>query len=263
MEFIHTIIDNRKLIVQLGKNEFKNKFANTNLGAIWGLITPFVFLITYVIVFQYILKTNSAGDYPYIVWFLPGIAMWLFLNDSILAASSSIRGYSYLVKKVVFPVDTIPVISIISSSIVGIFLIIISIIVCSCFGYFPNIFKLLYIMLAAICLIVSLTRLTSAICTLIPDFGQLLGVVMQLFFWFTPIIWNIAMLKEQEELYSLISCMPFTYLVNGLRAVFTGEHIFVETQIVPTCIFWGTVLIFFVWGNKIFATAKKDFADVL
>ena len=99
MDFIKTIIQQRKLIFQLGKNEFRNKFANTNLGAVWGFVQPFVFMITYVIVFQFILKTNSSGDSPYIVWFLPGMAMWLFLNDTILTASMSIRNYSYLVKK--------------------------------------------------------------------------------------------------------------------------------------------------------------------
>ena len=65
---------------QLGKNDFKNRFANTSLGSIWGFLQPFIFMITYVIVFQYILKTGSAGNDPYIVWFLPGMAMWLCIN---------------------------------------------------------------------------------------------------------------------------------------------------------------------------------------
>ena len=179
MNFFKCLYQNRKLILQLGKNEFKNKFANTSLGAIWGFVNPFIFMLTYVIVFQYILKTNSSGQYPYIVWFLPGIAMWMFLNDSILSSSSSIRNYSYLVKKVVFPIDIIPIITLSSSSIVGIFLIVISTVVCSLFGYFPNIIKLIYMLIASYCLVISLTRFTSAICTIVPDFSQLLSVLMQ------------------------------------------------------------------------------------
>ena len=50
MEFIKTLIKNRKLIFQLGKNDFKNRFAGTSLGSIWGFVSPFVFMITYVIV---------------------------------------------------------------------------------------------------------------------------------------------------------------------------------------------------------------------
>lgn len=263
MSFTKTLLKNKKLILQLGKNEFKNKFANTNLGAIWGFVTPFVFMITYVIVFQYILKTGSSGEYPYIVWFLPGIAMWMFINDCILSASSSIRNYSYLVKKVVFPIDIIPIITLSSSSIVGIFLVLISIVVCSCLGYFPAVLKLIYILIAAFVLIVSIIRLTSAICTLVPDFGQLLSVVMQLCFWFTPIIWNIDMLKEHEILYHIIECMPFTYLVNGLRYVFIGNDVILGEQLLATCVFWAFTAIVFLWGNTVFDKSKKDFADVL
>ena len=62
MEFIKSIIKNKKLIWQLGKNDFKNRFASTSLGSIWGFLQPFVFMLTYAIVFQFILKTGSAGD---------------------------------------------------------------------------------------------------------------------------------------------------------------------------------------------------------
>ena len=48
-------------------------------------------MLTYVIVFQYILKTGSSGEYPYVVWFLPGMSIWLFCSDAILTASNSIN----------------------------------------------------------------------------------------------------------------------------------------------------------------------------
>ena len=99
MEFFKTLYKNRKIAMKLGKNDFRNRFANTSLGTIWGFAQPFIFMLTYVIVFQYILETGSSGDYPYVVWFLPGMGMWMFCSDAILNASNSIRNYSYLVKK--------------------------------------------------------------------------------------------------------------------------------------------------------------------
>ena len=129
MEFIKILFKNRKLALSLGKNDFRNRFANTSLGSIWGFLQPFVFMITYVIVFQYILKTGSSGNDPYVVWFLPGMAMWQAINETVMNASNSIRTYSYLVKKVVFPVDIIPIISIIASSFVALFLFLVAIVV--------------------------------------------------------------------------------------------------------------------------------------
>lgn len=266
MEFIKTLWKNRKMIFQLGKNDFKNRFAETSLGTVWGFLQPFIMMITYVIVFQFILKTKSSGEYPFMVWYFPGMTMWWFLNDSILNVSNSIRSYSYLVKKVVFPVDTIPVISLMSSGIVSIFLIVIATIVCSFAGYFPNILLLIYYIVATILLIVAITRFTSAICALIPDFSNLLGIVMQLLFWFTPIIWNINMLENMTGgaiLQTVVKCMPFTYLITGFRQVFIEGNIIKEANGLYTIVFWLFVLLMFIWGNKVFKKCKKDFADVL
>ncbi|MEG1059850.1 MAG: ABC transporter permease, partial [Clostridia bacterium] len=261
MNFFKSIIENRKLIFQLGKNDFRNKFANTSLGAIWGFISPFVFMLTYVIVFQYILKTGSAGNYPFVVWYIPGMAMWMFLNDSITNCSNSIRNYSYLVKKVVFPVDVIPIISMVSTAVVSIFLFLIAIIVCIAFGFLPNILMLIYFILAAICFLIAVTRFTSAVTTLVPDFSQLLIVVMQLMFWLTPIIWNLSMIGE-GILGKIVRCSPFTYLVTGFREVFIDGNIVTSGHYVYTIVFWVVTVFMFIWGNYIFNKNKKDFADV-
>lgn len=263
MDFIKTLIKNRKLALKLGKNDFRNRFAGTSLGAIWGFVSPFIFMLTYVIVFQYILKTGSAGIDPYLVWFLPGMSMWMFLSDSILGASGSIRGYSYLVKKVVFPVDIIPIISLTSSSIVGMFLFFISIVACACYGYFINIFKFIYMLICAYALVIAITRFTSAVSTLVPDFGQLLNVVMQLCMWLTPIMWNLSMLNNHHLLSIVMRCMPFTYLVTGLRECFINGNIIADNNFIYTIVFWIIVSLLFAWGNHIFKKSKKDFADVL
>ena len=139
MEFIKTLWKNKRLVVQLGKNDFKNRFASTSLGSIWGFLQPFIFMMMYVIVFQYIFKQTGPEGAPYVVWFMPGMAMWMTINDGIVGASNSIRGYSYLVKKVVFPVDIIPIISLFANAFVALFLMVIATVVCIMFKFIPNI----------------------------------------------------------------------------------------------------------------------------
>lgn len=263
MEFIKNLFKNRKLALKLGKNDFRNRFASTSLGAIWGFVSPFVFMLTYVIVFQYILKTGSSGSDPYVVWFLPGMSMWMFLNDTIMNASTSIRSYSYLVKKVVFPVDIIPTISLVSSTFIGFFLFAISTIVCCIYGYIPNIFEYIYVIIAFFAFVISITRLTSAITTVVPDFGQLLTVIMQIGMWLTPIMWNLNMLDNYEMISKIVRCLPFTYLVTSYREVFINGSIISDNNWIYTLVFWIIVLIMFIWGNYVFKKNKKDFADVL
>ena len=263
MEFIKEIIQNRKMILKLGKNDFKNRFASTSLGSMWGFLQPFVFMMMYVVVFQFIFKTTGEGNSPYVVWFLPGMAMWMCLNDNIMGASGSIRSYAYLVKKVVFPVDVIPMITITGNSIVSIFLFVISAVVCIIFGYIPNVLEFVYVIVAAYAFILALTRFTSAITTLVPDFSNLLAIAMQLFFWVTPVVWGLTMIAEHQTLLRIMKCLPFTYLVTAFREVFMGGTIISDGHFVYTLIFWTITIIMFLWGNHVFKKNKKDFADVL
>ena len=197
------------------------------------------------------------------VWFLPGMVIWQWLNDSIMSASMSIRTYSYLVKKVVFPVDIIPMISIVASAFVGIFLIIVVIAICMIFNYCPNILELIYILIAFLAFVIAFTRFTSAITAIVPDFANLLGIAMQIFFWFTPIIWNLSMLENHSKILIAIKCTPFTYLVTSMREVFTGGNIISENYFLYTIAFWTITALMFLWGNNVFKRNKKDFADVL
>ena len=263
MSFIKKIIDNRKLILQLGKNDFKNRFSATSLGAVWGFIQPFILMITYVIVFRYILRVGDAGDVPHLVWFLPGMAIWMFANEAILQGSTSIRNYSFLVKKVVFPVETIPVISIIASSFVGLFLIFIAIVVCMFLGFYPNILLMIYIIISLYMLILAIVRLTSTICTLLPDFVNFIGIALQLLFWFTPVVWNLDMLDGSPFIQQLMYFNPFTYLVMGFRSAFTGDEFILLNNGIFTIAFWIIILLIFMLGNSVFNRGRKDFADVL
>lgn len=263
MEFIKTVWKNRKIILQLGKNDFRNRFANTSLGSIWGFLQPFIFMMMYVVVFQFIFKQTGPEGAPYVVWFMPGMAMWMCINEGIMGASSSIRGYSYLVKKVVFPVDTIPVISLFANSFVAIFLFVIAAVVSMIFGFMPNILMIIYTIISAYIFLLAVTRFTSAVSTVVPDFANLLGIAMQLFFWATPIVWDIAMLSEHHTISKILQCMPFTYLVTAYRNSFMGGNIIIEGYGIYTAIFWVITIVMFVWGNYVFKRTKKDFADVL
>ena len=132
-----------------------------------------------------------------------------------------------------------------------------------CFGYIPNILQIIYIIISAYAFIIAVTRFTSAIATLVPDFSQLLSIIMQLIFWFTPIIWNLVMISEYPIVEKIVCCMPFTYLVTGFRQSFLQGNIIFEWHGIYTIVFWTITIVMFIWGNYIFKKNKKDFADVL
>ena len=112
--------------------------------------------------------------------------------------------------------------------------------------------------------LISITRFTSALATLVPDFSNLLGIIMQIGMWLTPVVWDLSMIAEHHTITRVMKCLPFTYLVTGLRESFMGTgNIVTSGHGIYTLIFWVITIIVFVWGNYIFKKSKKDFADVL
>ena len=112
--------------------------------------------------------------------------------------------------------------------------------------------------------IIALTRFTSAVCTLVPDFSQLLNIIIQLCFWFTPIVWNFAMVQDHVIVRKILMSMPFTYIITAFReAVIPGNEIITKTYGIYTAIFWIITILMFLWGNHVFKKNRKDFADVL
>ena len=277
MNFIKNVIKNRKLIWQMSRNDFRNKFSSMSLGSVWGFAQPLLFMTIYFLIFNFILpsadiKTSSGLQIPFIVWFLSGFSMWLFISDGLPTATNSIRTYSYLVKKTVFNVDIIPVFSLLSNGIVSLVVFGIATSVCVVYDIalgiplFPNILLILYIIPAAFIFLSALTRLTSAIATKLADIMAVINIFIQIIFWFSAILWDIKILDAKSEIIGqLLRFSPFTYLVYGFRQAFTGDYMTIVTDKygLYTAAFWLITAVIFLYGNYVFNKNKKDFADML
>ena len=270
MGFIKNLIKNRRLIWRMSRNDFRNKFSSMSLGSIWGFITPLFFMGIYFVIFKFVLKSPdlvspSGVQIPYIVWFLSGFSMWLFISDGIMSATGSIRSYSYLVKKTVFNVDIIPVFALLSNGIVALTVFVIATVVC-CLFVLPNFLIILYMIIAAFIFLMALTRLTSALATMVADITAVINILIQMVFWFTAILWDIARIDQMVPALGIVlRCSPFTYLVYGFRQAFTKDltPIITEHYGMYTAIFWVITVLVFIYGNYVFNKNKKEFADVL
>ena len=277
MDFIKNVIKNRKLIWQMSRNDFRNKFSSMSLGTVWGFAVPLIFMSIYFVIFNFILKsgdiiTPSGQNIPFVVWFLSGFSMWLFISDGLTSATGSIRAYSYLVKKTVFNVDIIPVFALLSNGIVSLVVFGLASAVCIIYGaiagipLFPNVLWVLYIIPSAFIFIAALTRLTAALATKLADVMAVINIFIQIIFWFSAILWNINILDGMSPvLGKILRFSPFTYLVYGFRQAFTGDYLTIITDFhgLYTVGFWVITLLVFFYGNYVFNKNKKDFADVL
>lgn len=269
MRYLKDIARNRTLILRLAKNDLKTRFAGSYLGTIWSFIQPIITVLVYWFVFQVGLH-NSAVDTsdgrvtPFILWFIAGIVPWFFYSDTWNMATNVLLEYSYLVKKVVFDIDILPVVKMISGVIVHFFFVGFMLIVYTCYGMFPGIrtLQLLYYSGCMFVLVLGQAYLTSACVLFFRDLTQIINIWMQIGVWLTPIMWNIDDPSRTGAVQLIFKLNPMYYIVQGYRDTLIHERWFWERPQL-TIYFWVFTIAVFLLGRVIFKRLKPHFADVL
>lgn len=262
MNVIKSIKDNKKLIFNLAKNDFKTRFAGSYLGIFWAFVQPIVTILVYWFVFQIGFRSGTVEEFPFVIWLTAGLVPWFYFSEAWMGATNSLLEYSYLVKKVVFNIDVLPVIKVISALFVNMFFIAFFMIICSAYGYYPTIYaiQIVYFIICEILLVAGLSYITSAIMAFFRDLGQLLNIILQIGMWMTPIMWQNTMIDEQYQF--ILKLNPMYYIVHGYRSAMLS-HEWIFRNFVWTGYFWIVVILLFVIGNRIFKKLKPHFADVL
>ena len=135
------LVTERRLIWPLAKNDFRKKFAGSYLGVVWALVQPVVTVLVYWFVFQVGLRqTSTVGGVPFILWMLAGLVPWFYFNDALMGGTKSLIEYSYLVKKVVFRIEILPIVKAVSALYVHAFFVALTWILFCVYGRFPGLF---------------------------------------------------------------------------------------------------------------------------
>lgn len=255
---------NKDLIVYLSKNDLKTKFAGSYLGIIWAFVQPIVTILLYWFVFQVGLRSQSVSNVPFVMWLMAGLIPWFFFQESMVNATNCFSEYSYLVKKVVFNIDILPIVKIISSLWIHIFFVFVLIAIYAVAGLMPGVItiQLLYYSICMIVLVISLSYLTSAIAVFFKDTVQIVNILMQIGVWMTPILWNIDTIRINEKLIMLLKLNPMYYIVQGYRTTLIQGIGFWELRGL-TVYFWIVTIIVFLVGQTVYKKLKPHFADSL
>lgn len=252
----------RHLMFDLTQKDLKKKFAGSVFGVLWAFVQPLMTILVYWFAFQFGFRSADVGNVPYVLWFLAAIVPWLFIAESISAASNCFVEYSYLVKKVVFNIDILPMTKILSSLIIHVSFLILIQIIYIIFGIWPT-FKLVQIIYYAICAIAltfSISLIFSSIIVFFRDLSQIISIILLIGMWTTPIAWNIEYFSGAAQ-YVLMS-NPFFYIVEGYRDSFIGREWFFQKWGL-TAYFWIITIILLSVGTALYNRLKPHFADVL
>ncbi|RHU47893.1 ABC transporter permease [Blautia sp. TF11-31AT] len=258
------LFQNRKLILNLAKNDFKTKYAGSYLGIVWAFVQPIVTIMVYWFVFSVGLKAGKASNYPFVLYLVSGIVPWFFFQDALNGGTNALVEYNYLVKKVVFKISILPIVKIISAFFVHVFFVAFALILCTVYGYLPGMatIQIVYYSICTFMLSLGIVYATSAIVVFFRDLTQIINIFLQVGVWLTPIMWDVQMLSDYPWLMKLFRLNPMYYIVSGYRDSMLGKVWFWQ-HFGWTAYFWAVTLVLFGIGSVIFKRLKTHFADVL
>ena len=261
------LYQNRRLIWKLSKNDFKTRYAGSYLGIVWAFVQPVVTVVMYWFVFGVVMPGRAVAvqgdlEIPYILWLIAGIVPWFFFSEALSNGTGALLEYNYLVKKVVFKISILPIIKIMSALFVHCFFVVFTLILFSCYGYYPDLYTLqvFYYTFCMFVFVLGLSYITCAIVVFFRDLGQIISIGLQVGIWATPILWNIDMLPQ--HLRWIFKLNPMNYRGEGYRLALVDKAWFWE-HFYSTAYFWILTLSIFAIGALIFKRLKVHFADVL
>lgn len=262
MNSIKPLKGNLTLIYSLAKNDFKTRYAGSYLGIIWAFIQPVVTVLIYWFVFDKGFKSAPVADFPFVLWLVAGIVPWFFYSESLLNATNCMIEYSYLVKKVVFNIDVLPLVKIVSTFFVHVFFIMVTCVLYYSFGRPLDIhaIQMLYYTTCTFFLSISICYATASIIIFFRDLGQLINILLQFGLWLTPIMWPDKMVGVSNLW--ILKLNPMYYIVEGYRDSLIRGIWFWEKP-VQTAYFFACVIILSVISRSIYIKLKPHFADVL
>lgn len=262
VQMLKEIYADRRLLLDLSVKDVKKRFSGTYFGLVWGILQPLMTIIVYWFAFQFGFKSGDVGEIPFVLWFIVGIINWLFISEAFSSASNSFLEYNYLIQKVKFNVNILPLVKILSCFYIHLIFLLIAMIICAALGYYPTvkIFQILYYIVATILFVFSFSLLTSSVMVFFKDLGQIINIVLLIGMWGTPIAWDIQVFPPNVQ--NILKLNPVYYLVEGYRDTILSREWFWE-KIEIGVYFWLVTLVLFLFGATIFKRLRPHFADTV
>lgn len=258
-------MNNKALIAGMIRREVIGRYRGSVLGLMWSLFNPIAMLLVYTLVFSYVFQARwgagSESKTEFALVLFAGLMIYNMFAECCNRAPLLILGNVSYVKKVVFPLEILPLVSLGAS----LFHLVISMLVWLIFymvfmGKLPPITILLMpvAILPLVLIILGLTWVLASLGVYLRDVAQVVGVIVLMLLFLSPIFYPITMMPEQYRPFMQLS--PLTSTVEQVRNVMMWGLGIDWTQ-------WALSLAagaVTAWlGFKWFQKTRRGFADVL
>ncbi|SAK76525.1 ABC polysaccharide/polyol phosphate export pump, inner membrane subunit [Caballeronia temeraria] len=261
---LYSLTENWHLIVQFVKREVAGRYKGSFLGLFWSFITPLLMLGIYTFVFGYVFKSkwraDSTNPVEFAVVMFVGVLTHNLISECLTRAPLLVVGNPNYVKKVVFPLETLPWIAIgtaLFHMLVAGVILLVAIFLWQ--GHIPwTVVFVPVILLPYLVLIAGLVWFLASFGVFMRDLGQVMGIVSSLLMFLAPVFY--PMTSVPQALRPVIMLNPLTFVIDEFRKVaIWGGQVDWKGWLIYCVVAYAIATLGLLWFQK----TRKGFADVL
>lgn len=260
-----TLWRNRDLLWQMTRRNIEQRYRGSVLGLVWSFVQPLMMLCVYTFVFSVVFQARwgvSAGEGrgSFAVIMFCGMAIFNLFSDAVVTGSTVVVTNQNLVKKVIFPLEVLPMAGVLTTYALGLAWFVLlffgSWLILGFVGW--TMLLLPVVMLPVMIFTSGIVYLVSALGVFVRDIPYVVGVVLQMLFFATPIFYPVSAVPDR--LRWVLTWNPMTVFIEQARNVFLYGRM-------PDWAFLGLAtlvsLAVLQCGYYFFVKTKRGFADVL
>lgn len=210
------------------KREFNGKYRESLLGAFWSVANPLAMIVIYTVVFGKLMRPSLAGHesnpFAFSIYLCAGVITWGLFGEMLGRLNGVFLEHGNLIKKANFPRICLPAIVALSALlnfaiVFGLYLVFLLLV-----GQWPGwpILALVPLLALQVLFTLGLGIFLGTLNVFFRDVGQLTGIVLQFWFWLTPIVYTFASLPVAAQ--SVIAHNPMTPLITAYQDVFLNQR---------------------------------------
>jgi len=253
----------RYFIVSSIKTEFRSRFARSKLGGLWMVLHPLALVLIYALILSQIMTAklpSVASQYAYPIYILAGMVGWTLFSEIMSRSVTVFIDNGNLLKKMAFPKLALPLIVVGGSFVNFIMLFVVMFVVFALLGHLPyhSLHWMPLLVLLTIGLAVGIGLFFGVLNVFMRDVGQVLTVILQFWFWLTPIVYMPSIIPEKYH--GLLMLNPMTGVVLGYQNVLLYDKAPDLTVLVYPSV---VMLVFLLLALFVFKKANGEMTDVL
>lgn len=254
----------RELVGQLTRRDVVGRYRGSYLGLLWSLLNPLFMLAVYTFVFSMVFEARwglqNEGRMDFALVLFCGLIVFQVLADCATRAPSLIVGAPQYVKKVVFPLQILPVVVTLSALIQGAvsFLVLLAGVWLEMGGLSWTLVFLPFLVFPLVLLCAGIGWFLSALGVFVRDVQQVIGIVVTALLFLSPIFYSVTSIPEWvRPIYGL---NPLSILIEQMRAIVIWGHVPEWRPVLLVTLLTGLVAL---GGYAWFQRTRRGFADVL